>query len=118
MKKILFAALAAALAAPSLAAPPTGPAGEEVSIAFVNFGGIRNFRADDDEEVVYLEDRRRRWYRAELIGPCRGIRWAHRIAVDTRGSSTFDRFSTLIVEGERCQLGSLTRSEKPERRRK
>jgi hypothetical protein len=118
MKKMILAMVAAALAAPSAAAPAReapAAAREEVRIPFVNFGGVRSFHADDDD-VVYLQDRSRRWYRAELIGNCFGLRWANRLGVDTRGSTSVDRFSTLIVDGERCQLSSLTRSEKPERR--
>jgi predicted DNA-binding WGR domain protein len=117
-KMLLTLAAAALLAAPSAAAPSREApvaAREEVRIPFVNFGGVRSFHADDDD-VVYLQDRSRRWYRAELIGNCLGLRWANRIGVDTRGSSTLDRFATLIVDDERCQLSSLTRSEKPERR--
>jgi hypothetical protein len=113
MKFILL--LAAAV--PAMASPARAPAGEEARIPFVNFGGIRNFEANEDD-VVYLEDRRRNWYRAEVIGPCLGLRWAHRIGVDTHGSSSFDRFSALIVDGDRCQLTSLVRSEKPPKRGK
>jgi hypothetical protein len=120
MMKNMMIALAAAsvLAAPSLAAPAPQNAAvsrEEVRIPFVNFGGIRSFHSEDDG-IVFLQDRSRRWYRAEVIGPCRELRWANRIGVDTRGSSSFDRFAALVVGDERCQLTSLTRSEKPERR--
>ena len=114
---ILALAAGAVLAAPALAGPksPPPPAGEEVRIPFANLGGVRNFHANDDD-VVYIEDHRRRWYRAEIAGPCIGLPWAMKIAIDTRGSSTFDRFSSLLVEGDRCMLRSLTRSEPPTRR--
>ncbi|MBV8685327.1 MAG: hypothetical protein JOZ90_14635 [Alphaproteobacteria bacterium] len=112
---IALAAAAAAVAAPAAAAPggqERAPAGEEVSIPFARLGGIRSFEAREDD-VVYLQDRHRNWYRAELYGPCFGLRWAFGIGIDTRGSSSFDRFSALIVGKERCQIGSLTRSEGP-----
>lgn len=119
MKKLLlaFAATlslsATAYAGPAQDAPPTG---EEVAIPFAHLrGGIRSFHAED-QDTVYVQDRRRNWYRAEIAGACIGLPWAMRIGVDTRGSSTFDRSSTLLVEGDRCQLVSLTRSEKPQRR--
>jgi hypothetical protein len=120
MRTVLAAvALAAALplpaAAPAAEPEPAAARAEEARIPFVNFRGIRSFHAAD-EHVVYLQDQSRNWYRAELIGPCFGLTWANRIAVDTRGSSVFDRFSALIVDGERCQVHSLTRSGKPERR--
>jgi hypothetical protein len=121
MKKILFAlAATAALAAPPAAAAPPAPAappaaGEEVSIPFVHFGGIWNFEAQDDE-IVYLQDRGRNWYRARLNGPCLDIGWANAIGVDTRGSPNFDRFSTLIVGHQSCSIESLTRSGPPPKR--
>ena len=117
-KLILALAAAASLAAPAAASPdrPAEPYGEEARIPFAHLrGGIRSFHADD-YDTVYIQDRRRDWYRAEIAGYCQALPWALRIGVDTRGSSTFDRFSALIVEGDRCQLISLTRSEKPVRR--
>src|SRR3954451_17347280 len=113
----LALAAAAALATPLAAAPsrpaaPPAAAGEEVSIPFVHFGGIWNFEAQDDD-VVYLQDRSRNWYRAQLNGTCRDLSWANAIGVDTRGSPNFDRFSSLIVGRERCPIESLTRSGPP-----
>ena len=124
MFKPTLAALAAALLCAPLAAAPPGaeaprteaPRAQEARIPFANFrGGVRSFHADD-VDVVYLQDRSRNWYRAELIGSCFGLPWARAVGIDTGGSSVFDRFGSLIVEGERCKLQSLTRSAKPERR--
>jgi hypothetical protein len=119
MNKLILAAAgaaAASLAMPAAAGPrPAPPVGQEARIPFASMGGIRSFHAEDDD-IVYLQDYRRRWYRAELVGPCFGLRWAMRIAVDTRGSSAFDRSSALLVGDERCMLGSLTYSGPPPRR--
>jgi hypothetical protein len=114
MKILLVPSLAAALAVPAFAAPPRpndAPRAEEVRIPFPGLR-IRNFRAES-RDVVYLEDHRRNWYRAEVIGPCTELPFAHAIGIDTRGSSSFDKFSAIVVRGERCPLLSLTRSEKP-----
>jgi hypothetical protein len=114
MKKmiLLLAVLAAApvAAAPKPAAP--SPAGDEVSIPFAHFGGIYNFDAPSDD-LVYLQDRSRNWYRAQLYGPCFGLSWANGIGVDTRGSASFDRTSLLIVGHQSCPIESLTRSGPP-----
>jgi hypothetical protein len=117
MKKLVLLILAAA-AAPALAAPSAKEArsGEQARIVFPDRGGIWNFHAESDD-VLYLQDRSRRWYRAELASKCWGLTFANAIGYDTRGSSTFDRYSAVIVNGERCHLLSLTRSEKPDRRR-
>lgn len=116
MRKMLalLAALWAAAAAPAKPAPPP-PAGEEVSIPFVRFGGIWSFDAPSDD-LVYIQDRSGNWYRAQLYGPCIGLSWAHGLGVDTHGSDTFDRYSALIVGRQRCRIESLTRSGPPPRR--
>lgn len=119
MKHILVPILAAALAAPAFASHSEHRAAakaEEVSIPLPGFR-IRNFRAEE-RDVVYLEDQRRNWYRAELIGPCHELPFAQAIGIDTRGSSSFDRFGAIIVGRDRCPLLSMTRSEKPQKAKK
>ena len=111
----MFPLLALLVAAPAVAAPEPAapsPGGEEVSIPFVHFGGIYNFDAPSDE-IVYLQDRSRNWYRAQLYGPCFGLGWANGIGVDTHGSANFDRTSLLIVGHQSCPIESLTRSGPP-----
>ncbi|TFI58340.1 hypothetical protein E2493_10155 [Sphingomonas parva] len=118
MKKIVLALAALVVAAPSLAAPGASGHPSEVrqaSIPFVNLRGIRDFRAEG-RDAVYLQDRARNWYRAELAGPCYGLPFAHAIGVDTRGGNGLDRFGSLIVEGNRCPVLSLIRSAAPEKR--
>jgi hypothetical protein len=107
--------LLALFATPALAAPP--PADREVRIPFVQFGAIRSFRPVDDD-VVYLQGRRRIWYRAQLNGPCLALPFALRIGLDQRFSSTLDNSSSLIVEGERCRIVSLVQADPPPRRRR
>jgi hypothetical protein len=105
--------LAAGLAAPALAEPPAERS--QASIPFANHRhAIRNFEAPDDE-IVYLQDRQRRWYRADL-GHCFGLKWAHSIGYDTRGSINLDSFGAILVDGRRCPIVSLTRSEGPPRK--
>jgi hypothetical protein len=109
---LLLAALAAT------PAPPEPPRGEEVSIPFANhYGAIRNFEATSDD-VLYLQDRQKRWYRAEIGGPCFNLRFATAIGYDTRGSLSLDRFSHIIVGRDRCPIVSLTRSDGPPRKAK
>ena len=110
--------LALAAGAPAVAqpdAPRQRP--EEARIPFVNFGSVRTFRTAG-EDVIYLQDTRRNWYRAELSGRCVGIEQALRIGVDSRFGSTLDNSSTLIVDGRRCPIHSLVRSGTPPRRQR
>ena len=118
MKSLILALAAAAAVAPHAALADPGPparARQEARIPFLAFGTIRHFEPVG-KNLVYLQDRRRRWYRAELAGRCLELPHAHYIGIDTGGGPFVDRFSALIVEGQRCQLRSLTRSEAPPRR--
>jgi hypothetical protein len=96
------------------AAPPSrqAPAADQAAIPFVDLGNIYNFEVEN-EHVVYLEDRGRHWYRAELANDCLGLPWANRIGIDTHGGNRVDQFAELIVDGQGCRIASLTRSEKP-----
>ena len=113
---ILTLATAALVAAPALAKQPVWPAdklGKETSIPFVGTIGLYNFDARDDRGV-YLQDQQRRWYYARISGVCTGLPLANRIAVDTRfGGSQLDRTGTLLVDGQRCAIDSLTASNGP-----
>ncbi|HEX6374441.1 MAG TPA: DUF6491 family protein [Allosphingosinicella sp.] len=112
--KILLALLAAVLAVPAAASPVPG---EQASIPFVTHPrAIRSFHAPSDD-LLYLRDRRGRWYRAEMGGPCVGLSWANAIGYDTRGSLSLSRGDAILVEGQRCMIVSLTRSDPPPRRR-
>ena len=119
MKKLmLMSAVVLGLlgSAPSTAADAPNKA-REASIPFVGFGTIRNFRALD-RDTLYVQDQRRNWYRAELIGPCSELPWAEAIGFETRGTNRLDRFSSVIVRGQRCQLISFTESAGPPKKRK
>ena len=118
--QILGTLAALAFAAPVSATPPAAPEHpperpEEARIPFANHGAVRNFRPVADD-VVYFQDRQRNWYRAQLVGPCFNIRSALRIGVDTRFGGTLDNSSNFIVDGQRCPIHSLVRSEEPPRR--
>jgi hypothetical protein len=115
---LLLASLAASAAGLAAAhEPQPSPAqAEEARIPFPRLGGVRNFRTVGDD-VVYLQDRHRNWYRATLAGACLGLPMALRIGIDSRYGDALDSNSTLIVDGERCPIHSLVRSEEPPRRR-
>ncbi|HEV7234482.1 MAG TPA: DUF6491 family protein [Sphingorhabdus sp.] len=117
MKNAILIALAAtALAAPAQAKKPTPHVwpelGIETGIAFANRGEIRNFEADG-QDGVWLEDQKRRWYYAELKGGCQGLNFVQAIGFDTNGSSNFDKYSSIIVDGWDCPVSSLVTAEKP-----
>lgn len=109
----LLALLAAASAAYAPAPPPA-----QVSIPFANHRrAIRTFEAVGDD-LLYLQDRRDRWYRAELGGGCFGLRWANALGYDTRSRLTLGRGDSILVEGQRCMIVSLTLSDPPPKKRR
>jgi len=117
-KTLIKIAAAVAVTGSAVAAPAavqdvrTLEGAREVSIPFARFGKVRNFRPDG-RDAVYLQDRGRNWYYARLTHPCFDLPFAHAIGIDTRGGSSVDQFTTLIVGNERCRIGSLVRSGPP-----
>jgi hypothetical protein len=107
MKQTLLLAPIAALAlasAPALAgnAPPQ----REASIAFADHGGVDDWRAEGDH-AIYFKDQHRRWYRAELFGPCFDLPYVEHIGIDARPSGTLDKFGAIYVRGQRCAFRSF-----------
>lgn len=102
-------ALGAAADAPAKTLPAA-----ETSIPFIDHRNLRDWQADG-REGLWIQDQRRNWYYARLLGPCIGLDWAITIGFDTGGASgQLDKFSSIIVPDEgRCQITSLTRSEAP-----
>jgi hypothetical protein len=122
MNKFLFAlgSVASFLAAAPAAAgakPEPIDVAEEARVPFLHIGRMRTFRAID-QNTVYVQAQRRQWYRVTTLGPCPNLPWARFIGVDTRGSALFDRFSTLLVDGDRCAISSVVRSGEPPRRKR
>jgi len=99
----------------ALQATGDGPAPEEARIPFAGFQSIHTFYPVG-EDVVYLQDQRRDWYRATLSGPCFNIGTAVAIGLDTRPGDTVDNTSSFLVDGRRCPIHSLVRSGPPPRR--
>jgi len=115
MMKPVFAFLAlAASAAPLYAwneAPQNAPPGEEASIPFVRSNGILDWRADG-ERALYIRGGNGAWYYARTMGDCGRLRSATTIGFETRNDQ-LDRYGVLLIEGWRCPLNSVVRSEAP-----
>lgn len=76
------------------------------TIPFADLGGIEDWRAVGTEGIL-IEARNGKWYKATFFAPC--INLSHSIAVGfvTDPGGSVDRFSSIIVEGERCHFKSL-----------
>ncbi|WP_332818261.1 DUF6491 family protein [Sphingopyxis sp.] len=101
---------AAAAAEPAASAPRA--LGVESSIVFPSDSSIRNWQADRSRGI-WIQDRRGNWYYGTFAGYCRDVDFAQAIGVETRGAGRLDRFASILVRGERCQLSSFVTSEGP-----
>jgi len=113
MKNALYLAPLLAIAVPAMPAfaAPAQQAEkiqDEAKIAFPNQGGIRDWKSEGDR-IVYIQDRARNWYKATLIAPVPDLSFVNRIGFRTKGTDTFDRFSSIVIEGQPYALKSLVK---------
>jgi uncharacterized protein DUF6491 len=95
---------------PAAAAPAPAPAAE-VQIPFAKHS-IWNWQVVDDKTVL-IQDQGRRWYKATLFGTCVNLSFANQIGFDSSPGGTFDKFSAILVRGQRCPLTSLVKTTAP-----
>lgn len=81
--------------------------GREARIPFVQHGGIRDWRTDRDDSL-FVQDSGRHWYRVSLMGPCNGLDFASGVRfLPSDYAGTFDRFSWIVANGQRCKVQSV-----------
>lgn len=90
--------------------------GVESSITFPGSSSIRNWDTDRNRGI-WIQDRKGDWFYGTFAGFCSKADFAHIIAFETPGVSKLDRFSTIIVDGERCALSSFVTSAPPPTRK-
>lgn len=81
-------------------------AGTRNYIPFPNHGGVWDWHADG-QDVIYFQDRQKRWYRAELFTPAYDLPWVQFIGIETRGTDRLDKWSTIYIRGQRYSLKSF-----------
>lgn len=96
----------------AVAAEQAQAAAKETSIPFVNMGGIRDWQAVDDS-TLYVQDVRRNWYIAKLAMPSPDLTFATAIGFETKGVNQLDRFSSVVIGGQRYPLMSFVASGPP-----
>jgi hypothetical protein len=105
-------------AAPALAGPQASAAAPpEASIPFANHDGIWDWR-EGDRQTIYIQDRSRRWYKATLMRPSYDLRGTTAVAFETGPTDRFDKFSWVVIRGQRYAVESLVRVAGPPHARK
>lgn len=109
LSSLILPLAALVLAAPAVHAETSksqSEARQDVSIPFVNHGGIRDWRSAGDN-VVYIQGSNRDWYKATLFSPSPDLPFAQTIGFDTGPTDTLDKFSTIVIRGQRYPIASL-----------
>jgi photosystem II stability/assembly factor-like uncharacterized protein len=101
---------------PASSAAPAPAAAPEAQIPFAK-KNIWNWQVVDDKTVL-IQDQGRRWYKATLFGNCINLSFANRLAFDSNPGGTFDKFSAILVRGQRCPLSSLVQTSAPPKKAK
>jgi hypothetical protein len=101
----------------SLAGSPQPPPAAEAQIPFAD-RNIRNWQVVDDKTLL-IQDNARKWYKATLFGTCVNLSFAQeRLGFDSSPGGTFDKFSAILVRGQRCPLSSLVETTAPPKKSK
>ena len=87
---------------------------ENASIPFAN--NIRNYRTGKDvEKSLLLEGSNGNWYRARLDSFCaRALPWENAIGVVQDATNSFDKFSTVVIDGQRCRVVAVDQIADPD----
>ncbi len=81
---------------------------QDARIPFVNHGGVRDWRSND-RETIYIQASNRAWYKATLMSPALDLPYTTAIGFDTGPNGTLDKFSSIVVRGQRYPIASLER---------
>lgn len=109
-----FAALCAAGATAAAAKPD--PAGETV-IPFVSSIQAFEWKAVSNNSL-YLRGGKGEWYLIRTMNRCSRLLSSHTIGLETSRLDQLDRYGAILVEGMRCPVDSITRSDGPPRKGK
>ena len=111
---IALASIATAAADVALSPAPAGakPSRGTASIPFANNGGIYNWQAVDDKTLL-VESQDHKWYKAVFMSSCPELPFAERIGFETNPDGSFDKFSSVTVGHQRCQVVSFVATTAP-----
>jgi hypothetical protein len=110
IRKILIAA-ALLGSAPVYAVGPTA-APDEVRIP--RMGRFLEWRPDG-ARALYIRADNGRWYHASLESDCPRLANRSNVSFIAAPNGDFDRYSSIVADGWRCQVAAISESEGPRR---
>jgi hypothetical protein len=108
---VASAAAAFLLSIPAAASPPRA-LGQPATIPYASSDGIQEWKVAGPDSL-YVRDIMGDWYLVRTSAPCPRLRSAQTLGFITLGTDRLDRFSTIVAEGWRCQIDSITTSAPP-----
>lgn len=108
LNKCLYATLLAA----GLLVAGSVSAADKVAIPFADLGNIRDWHADNHDEM-FVQAMNRDWYRITFWAPCNELPFAIGVAFVTDSMGSLDKYSSILVNGERCYFRSFEKSAPP-----
>lgn len=109
---LLAISAGAAHAADAQKAPD--PPRDHTAIRFVDYGGIRDWRAQGNDALL-IRAQNGKYYRAMFFGPCFGLDFTQRIGFVSDVMGSLDKFGSILVDGHECWFRSFNEIEKPEK---
>ena len=96
----------------SIAVSTPVQASERVVIRFADIGNIRDWHAENSEEL-FVQNLHKQWYRITFAPPCQNLPFVTGIAFETDNLGNIDKDSSIVVDGERCFFKSIEESAAP-----
>ena len=100
-------------AAPAYALGPAAAPGE---VRIPRMGGFLEWRPDGNR-ALYIRADTGRWYHASLETACPRLVTRSNVRFIAAPNGDFDRYSTVVADGWRCQVASVSESAGPPQRR-
>ncbi|HEX8381036.1 MAG TPA: DUF6491 family protein [Allosphingosinicella sp.] len=110
---LLILGLTAAAAAPAAARERNG----ETVIPFMSSLNAVEWKAASDDSL-YLRGPKGDWFFIRTMNRCTRLRSSPGIGFQTSARDQLDRHGAILVQGVRCPVESITRSDGPPRKRK
>jgi hypothetical protein len=103
------------------AALPAGAAEEERAVLhFADMNGIKDWRptkGPEGTDAILIEGRNGNWFRATFFAPCPEVKFAPAISFVTDTLGNLDEFTSIMVEGKRCDFKTFERTGDPDEQR-
>jgi hypothetical protein len=108
--RMISLAMISILAGSAAAAAPEAP--EETVIPFMSSLRSVEWKAASDK-ALYVRGANGSWYFVRTANRCTRLRASRAIGFHTSALDQLDRHGAILVQGQRCPIASITRSEGP-----